>query len=191
MAKVTVSMSNRFRNSLPQHLLHVATLGRTVGLKGDMKLNVLSDFPEQFSPNSTFILENGEEITLASYHAQRELVRIKGVETPEAAKKLTNAKLFTTHEATRERCKLSEGEFFWFDLPGLSVFEGELLLGSILEVERIGPQDYLLIKTDGTLVSQNHPETFLIPYLDHFVMNVDLEHKKVDVNGGLDLLEAS
>ena len=191
MAKVTVSMSNRFRNSLPKNLLHVATLGRTIGLKGDMRLNLLSDFPEQFFPNSTFILENGEEITLSSYNSERELVRIKGIETPEAAKSLTNSKLFTTYEATRERCKLADGEFFWFDLPGLSVLEGELLLGNILEIERIGPQDYLLIKTDAALVAHNHPETFLIPYVDRFVLGVDMERKKVEVNGGLDLLEAS
>jgi 16S rRNA processing protein RimM len=119
------------------------------------------------------------------------LVRIKGIETPEAAKSLTNAKLFTTYEATRQRCKLSEGEFFWFDLPGLSVFEGELLLGNILEIERIGSQDYFLIKTDGALVAHNHPETFLIPYVDQFVLEINLREKKVEVTGGLDLLEAS
>jgi 16S rRNA processing protein RimM len=184
-------MSNRFRNEVNPNLLHVATLGRVVGLKGDIKLNLHTDFPEQFTKGSTFELENGSTITLQNYNPDRELVRIEKYESPEAVKALTNAKLFTTHEATRARCKLAKGEFFWFDLPGLSVFEGEKLLGSVIEVERIGPQDFLLIKTDGSLVSQELPETFLIPYIDRFVLNVDVEMKKISVNGGIDLLEAS
>jgi 16S rRNA processing protein RimM len=184
-------MSNRFRNSAPADLLHVATLGRTVGLKGDMRLNLSTDFPEQFVPNTSFTLENGKEVTLVSYNPDRELVHLKGIDTPEAAKALTNAKLFTTYEATRERCNLSEGEFFWFDLLGCSVMEGETLLGKVQEIERIGPLDYLLVATDGSFVSQGQPNTFLIPYIDRFVLKTDAVAKVVLVEGGLDLLEAS
>ena len=184
-------MSNRFRNSPSADLLHVATLGRVVGLKGDMKLNLSTDFPEQFAPNVSFTLENGKEVTLVSYNPDRELVHLKGIDSPEAAKALTNAKLFTTFEATRERCNLGEGEFFWFDLLGSSVIEGEMLLGKVQEIERIGPLDYLLVATDSALVSRELPATFLIPYIDRFVLNADPKTKIITVEGGLDLLEAS
>jgi len=184
-------MSNRFRNSSSNDLLHVATLGRTVGLKGDMKLNLSTDFPEQFTSGATFALDNGKEITLASYNPERELVRIQGIDTPEAAKALTNAKLFTTYEATRERCNLGEGEFFWFDLIGCSVIEGGMLLGKVQEIERIGPLDYLLVTTESSLVSKGMAATFLIPYIDRFVLNADSVAKTISVEGGMDLLEAS
>jgi 16S rRNA processing protein RimM len=184
-------MSNRFRNSAPADLLHVATLGRTVGLKGDMKLNLYTDFPEQFASDATFILENGKEVTLVSYNPERELVRLKGIDTPEAAKALTNAKLFTTFEATRARCNLGEGEFFWFDLLGLSVVEDGSVLGKVEEIERIGAQDYLLVATDPSLISKGLSETFLIPYIDHYVQSTDATAKVICVKGGLDLLEAS
>lgn len=184
-------MSNRFRNTLPSDWLHVATLGRVVGLKGDMKLNLFTDFPEQFRNGATFFLENGNTIILASYNSDRELVRINGIDSPEAAKALTNARLFTTREATRERCGLSEGEFFWFDLIGLEVYEGEMRLGTVREIERIGVQDYLLVSTDTALVSRGHAETFLIPYIDHFVVDANTEAKTITVRGGFDLLEAS
>jgi len=184
-------MSNRFRNSPPENLLHVATLGRTIGLKGDMKLNLSTDFPEQFSANATFILENGKEVVLSSYNPDRELVHLKGIDSPEAAKALTNAKLFTTFEATRERCNLSEGEFFWFDLLGSRVVEGEMVLGKVQEIERIGPLDYLLVTTDPSFVSKGLPNTFLIPYIDRFVIKSDAVSKVITVEGGLDLLEAS
>jgi 16S rRNA processing protein RimM len=184
-------MSNRYRNAVPADWLHVATLGRTVGLKGDMKLNLYTDFPEQFVPGATFFLENGNEITLQNYHAERELVRIKGIESPEAAKALTNSKLYTTYEATRERCGLKEGEFFWFDMIGTRVVEDESILGTVQEIERIGVQDYLLVRTDSALVAKGMAQTFLIPYIDPFVIEFDAGNKTVTVRGGLDLLEAS
>lgn len=184
-------MSNRFRNSPDSALLHVATIGRTVALKGDLKLNLFTDFPEQFKKNATFTLDNGSVITIGSYNPERELVHIVGYDTPEAAKTLTNAKLFTSYEDTRARCKLKEGEYFWFDLIGLPIYEEDVLLGTLDEIERIGPQDCLLVKTDSALVSKGLPETFLIPYIDRFVLKADLEARKIIVEGGLDLLEAS
>lgn len=184
-------MSNRFRNSTPREWLHVATLGRTVGLKGDMKLNLSTDFPEQFVADATFNLENGTTVTIQSYNPERELVRLKGIDSPEAAKALTNAKLFTTYEATRERCDLDEGEFFWFDMIGLRVQEGTTVLGKVQEIERIGAQDYLLVATDESLVSKGLAATFLIPYIDNFIDTCDTAAKTVFVRGGLDLLEAS
>lgn len=184
-------MSNRFRNSTPDNWLHVATLGRSVGLKGDMKLNLFTDFPEQFIPNASFMLDNGKEVVLSAYNPERELVHLKGIDSPEAAKILTNAKLFTTFEATRERCNLEENEFFWFDLIGLSVMEGELKLGTVQEIERIGPSDYLLVNTESSLVAKGLSPTFLIPYIDHFIVECDVESKTIRVEGGLDLLEAS
>ncbi|MBN2869826.1 MAG: 16S rRNA processing protein RimM [Campylobacterales bacterium] len=184
-------MSNRFRNTTPSDWLHVATLGRTVGLKGEMKLNLSTDFPEQFVAGATFNLENGTVVTLQSYNPERGLVRLKGIDSPEAAKALTNARLFTTYEATRERCGLDEGEFFWFDMIGLSVREGDALLGTVREIERIGAQDYLLVATDGAFVSQGLPSTFLIPYIDHFIEKCDTGAKVIFVKGGRDLLEAS
>lgn len=184
-------MSNRFRNSPPENLLHVASLGRVVGLKGDMKLNLFTDFPEQFKPNASFTLENGKEVIVSSYNSDRELVHLKGIDSPEAAKILTNSKLFTTFEATRERCNLGKEEFFWFDLIGSSVVEGDMLLGKVQEIERIGPLDYLLVSTDAALIAKELPATFLIPYIDRFILKSDMTSKVITVEGGLDLLEAS
>jgi len=51
--------------------------------------------------------------------------------------------------------------------------------------------DYLLVATDAALVSKELPATFLIPYIDRFVLNADAKGKIITVEGGLDLLEAS
>ena len=85
-------------NLSKKDLLHIATLGKSVGLKGDMKLHIKTDFPEQFQKNATFFIAPNKEITLADVNLGRGIVRLEGCSTPEEAKRFTNAKLFTFHK---------------------------------------------------------------------------------------------
>jgi len=188
MEKVTVSMSNQSPNS---KLLHIATIGKTVGLYGDMKLHIKSDFPEQFVKGATFFINKKESITLEEVNIQRGLIKISGYPTPESAKKFTNAKLYTTFEKTKEQCHLEEGEFFWFDIIGCSVYENKKLLGVVEEVERIAIADYLQIKTDDKLLETGHAKSFLLPYHEPFIVATDIEKKVIEVSGAMDILEAS
>jgi len=174
-----------------EELLYVATLGRTVGLKGDMKLHDKSDFPEQFKPGAAFYLGNGRQIRLSHVNMDRGTVRIEGCESVEAAKGLTNAELYTTYEATRQNCTLETGEHFWFDIIGCEVVEEGRELGVVTDMERIGAVDYLLIETDALLVAKGEAKSFLIPNQLPFVVKTDVEKKVIEVEGGLDLLQAS
>lgn len=172
-------------------LLHIATLGRSVGLKGDMKLHINSDFPEQFVKGARFLLKDGDSVTLVNVNHQRNTVRLEGCDTPEVTKRYINAKLYTTYEATREACELDDGQFFWFDIVGCIVEEDGRELGRVMEIDRINIQDYLLIKTDDLLVAQGDPTTFLIPYQPPFIVHTEIASKRIEVEGCLDLLRAS
>lgn len=172
-------------------LLHIATLGKTVGLKGDMKLHINSDFPEQFVSGAEFYLNAKSRIKLGNVNMERGTMRLEGISTPEAAKKFINAKLYTTQEATREACKLEEGEFFWFDIIGCMVYEDGRELGRVIDIDRLGEQNYLLIETDTLLVAQGRSKTFLIPYQPPFIVETRIDAKSIEVSGGVDLLEAS
>lgn len=173
------------------NLLHVATLGRSVGLKGDMKFHMTSDFPEQFVKGAEFFLKDGRTVALANVNPERNTVRLVGCHTPEDTKRYINAKLYTTYEATRKVCHLDEGQFFWFDIIGCSVEEDGRELGRVEEIERISIQDYLLVKTDALLVSQGEMKSFLIPYQSPFIVHTDIAAKRIEVKGGLDILRAS
>lgn len=172
-------------------LLHIATLGRTVGLGGEMKLHLFTDFPEQFQPGETFFTKERTPLTLQEVNLDRGIVKLEGIDTPEAAKRFTNVKLFTTYGRTREICHLGEGQYFWFDLVGSTVMEDEDVLGQVLEIERIGAIDYFVIKTDDALVAKGHPKQFLLPYQPHFIVDVDIDAGIIRVQGGLAILEAS
>ncbi len=174
-----------------EQLLHIATIGKTVGIKGDMKFHIKCDFPEQFKNNSTFLINKKEKITLSEVNHDRGILKIEGVSSVEDAKKYTNLKLFTTYEDTKKDCHLEDGQFFWFDIIGCEVFEDGKLLGKVEEVERIAISDYLNIKTNNTLVESGRANSFLIPYHKPFIISTDINAKVIIVSGAMDILEAS
>ncbi len=168
----------------------VAKLGKTVGVHGEMKCHLKTDFPEQFQAGTSFSTKRGE-LVIETYNPERDLIKFKGVNSMEDAKRLTNLDLFVSEEQTRESIALEEGEYFWFDIIGSDVYEADLLLGRVAEIERLGATDYLKLDTAKDLVSRKMPNSFLIPYLPNFVLDVDTQAKIIKVQGGFDILEAS
>ena len=174
-----------------EQLLHIATIGKTVGIYGDMKFHDKSDFPEQFFDGATFFTNLKKDITLNDVNLERGIVKINGITTIEDAKKFTNAKLFTTREETRKNCHLDDGEYFWFDLEDCEVFEDGKLLGKVEDVERIGITTYLNMNTSDSLIEAGHSKKFLIPFIKPFHLNTNIDTKVITVSGAMDILEAS
>ena len=186
MALVIVSMSKQ-----TNPMLHIATIGKTVGIKGDMKFHIKCDFPEQFVNGSSFLINKKDRITLSEVNLDRLIVKINGISTIEDAKKFTNVKLFTTQDETRENCHLNEGEYFFFDLEDCEVYEGGILLGRVKEVERLSITNYLSIVTDESLVQSGSAKSFLVPFSEPFKQSVDIDKKIITLSGAMDILEAS
>lgn len=172
-------------------LLHIATIGKSVGLKGDMKLHIKSDFPEQFKKGASFFINEKESLTISDINHERALVRFLGYSSPEDAKKLTNKHLYTTIERTRDECHLEDGEYFWFDIEGCTVVEDGEVLGVVEEIDRISITNYLSVKTDEKLVNKGFAKSFFIPFNKPFRVHTDIDKKVITVSGGMDILEAS
>jgi 16S rRNA processing protein RimM len=171
-------------------LLQIATIGKAVGIWGELKLHLQCDFEDQFASGEEFTLTNGKTIKIETFNSKRSLVKFFGYSVREDAKKLTNQQLFTTKQKTKESCLLEEGQFYWFDVVGCDVYEADLLLGVVDEVERIGAVDYLIVKTSEALVEKEYEKSFYIPYIDQYVKKFDLENKKIETNDAMLLLEA-
>ncbi|MGB5792445.1 ribosome maturation factor RimM, partial [Poseidonibacter sp.] len=86
--------------------IYVAKLGKTVGLKGDLKLHLDTDFPEQFKTGVTFLTNRKLELKVVQYNASRQTIRFENYEDIDLAKKLINQELFTSPEQTKENCEL-------------------------------------------------------------------------------------
>jgi 16S rRNA processing protein RimM len=168
----------------------VAQLGRAVGLKGEMKLNLHTDFPEQFKKGVKLLTSRGE-FEIENYNKKRGLIKLKGIDTPEDAKLLTNSKIYISEEETRKNCILEQNQYFWFDIIGLTVIEEGEILGKVKDILRLPQADYLEISTDETLIKSGMPKSFLLPYLPNFISKVDTQDKKIFVTKAKDILEAS
>ena len=168
----------------------IAQIGRTIGLWGDLKFHLHTDFPEQFKINKSYHTSRGE-LTISDINFTRGIVRFVGHESIDSAKKLTNTKIFASQDQTKENCDLKEGQYFWFDLLECEVFEDETLMGTISDIQRIGDTDYFYINTSEHLIEEGFSKTFLIPYIPQYVLRVEIDTKKMYVKDAKDILEAS
>ncbi len=168
----------------------IAQIGRTIGLWGDLKFHLHTDFPEQFKVGNTYKSNRGD-LTIADINFKRGIIRFTGYESIDSAKKLTNTKLYANEVQTKENCDLKEGQHFWFDIIGCVLKQDDEVLGVIEDIQRMADTDYLAIKTDNMLVEAGLSKTFLIPYIDRYVLNADTEEKIVYTQDAKDILEAS
>ncbi len=176
-------------SSSEEELLQVATIGRVVGLRGELKLHIQSDFIDQFKRGVEFTLDDGELIEIESYNSGRSLVKFLNYNSRESALRLVNLKLFTTVKETRERCKLKDSEYYWFDIIGSRVLEGELSLGIVLDIDRISLVDYLVVETDDGLLKKGFSKSFYIPYIDRYIESFNLEKREIKTKDAFSLLE--
>lgn len=168
----------------------IAQIGRTVGLWGDLKFHIHTDFPEQFQVGKIYKSSRGD-LTISHINPTRGTIRFVGYESVDSAKKLTNVKIFADEKQTRENCELKEGEHFWFDIIGCSVKQGDEVLGVVTEIQRMADIDYLLIQTNEALVKEGFSKTFLLPYIKRYVLSIGLDEKTVYTQDAKDILEAS
>ena len=175
----------------PSTLIEVAQVGRLVGLKGELKLHLHCDFPEQFQKGRVFQTHKGESLEVFSYSASKGLISFVGYLDREIASKLVNTLLYTTPENSMRDCPLSEGEFFWFDLINAQILDENVCLGVVDEIERIAVTDYLVVKTDESLVKQGLAKQFYIPYIDRYIIRFDKETRVVQTRDALGILENS
>ncbi|WP_107952419.1 ribosome maturation factor RimM [Campylobacter concisus] len=173
------------------NIVEVATIGRCVGLKGYLKLHNKSDFPEQFKKGATFFDKNNDQLVIKDYNRQKELVLFENFDDLDLAKTLVNRTIYTTKELTRKKCKLKKDEFFQFDIIGLKVIESGENLGIVEDIQDNFANSLLYIKTDEKLIMSGNPKNFYIPYLEHFIISVNLDNEEILVKGARDILENS
>jgi len=168
----------------------IAQIGKTVGLRGDLKFHLHTDFPKQFKVGQIYKSDRGD-LEILALNPARGIIRFRGYETLDSAKKLTNTKLYADKEQTIKNCELTEGEHFWFEVIGASVMQGEELLGRITEIQRFLDTDYLLVKTDKQLTDAGLASSFLIPYIPRYIIEMDKTTNQVLTQDAKDILEAS
>ncbi|AXP08705.1 ribosome maturation factor RimM [Campylobacter hepaticus] len=160
--------------------VQVAKLGKTVGLKGYIKLYNLSDFSSQFKKDASFFIENGKKILkIKHYNANNSTVLFQNYEDIQKAKELINMILFQSIEQSRQTCKLKKDEFFYFDILECEVFDEHIKLGKVINILEIGTSYLLEVQSDEKWVEKKYSQKFFIPYLNKFIKSVNIQKREI------------
>ncbi len=143
------------------------------GLRGELKVESHTDFPERFAPGETLLVGYDlQEIELLSVrpHKGKLLMCVAGIQDRSAAERLRGQWLFVREEDVKE---LDKDTYWVHDIVGLEVItEDGRKLGIIKEVLFTGANEVYVIAALSTV---NRGRDILLPAIADVVQSVDIE----------------
>jgi 16S rRNA processing protein RimM len=158
-------------------LVKIGIIVNTFGIRGELKINPLTDFAEKrFKADQQLYIckdEKFEPVVVKSFrmHKGFALVLFHGLENINLVEKYKNCEIFIAKDDVH---KLNKGEYYYFELKGCAVYSDNKFIGTVSGVDS-GYQTILRIGND-------EGKQVLIPYVDAFIKNVNIENKRIDVN---------
>jgi 16S rRNA processing protein RimM len=146
------------------------------GVRGWVKVEVLSANPLRFQPGNAFVLEGREKGNrLVLEEAERAgdvlLLKFRGLEKREHAEEISGRRLLVTPEDIGEA---PEDSFWEHQVIGMEVNTRDgKCLGEVLEILETGANDVLVVQGE---------REYLIPMIGEVV-------KEIDLDGGIILIE--
>lgn len=155
--------------------LVVGKLRHSHGLKGEILMDVITDFPERLQSGvQVYVGEPPQLLRIRSRrtHGQGLLLSFDGYDGPEAVGELRNTLVFVS---TADRPPLPQGEYYHHQLIGLRVVdENGQELGRLVEIMTTPANDVYVVRGAG-------PD-LLLPAIEPVVQTVDLERGEMQVH---------
>jgi 16S rRNA processing protein RimM len=166
----------------PETAVSIGRITSTHGIRGEVRVVPLTDFPERFDTGAHVWLDGAPHRVRRSRQQAKELiVSLEGIDDRDAAEAVRGKELMAPAPTP-----LDEGVFYQHDIVGLRAVtsQGEVL-GRVAEVLSTGSNDVYVVQGDrGEL---------LLPALDDVVREVDLASGRivVDLLEGLEFTRAA
>ena len=153
----------------------VGKLRRSHGVKGEILMDVTTDFPERLHPKQTvFVGEQHEPLVIETIRWQDRaiLIAFEGFNDCDIVGRLRNLYVYTR---VSELPRLPEGEHYYHELLDLRVVDEQgLELGILTEILETGANDVYVVKgPEG--------KEILLPVIAAVVLNIDLERQEIRV----------
>ncbi len=164
------------KNSEPVFLAF-AKIRKPHGLKGEVAVEMLSNFPDQFGEGDVvYIGEKKQPYTLQTIReaVKSYLLSFKECNDRNSVEHLRNLIIFIQRDALPD---LTDDEYYHHDLIGMSVFDSKgNCIGEIAEIITTGANDVYVIAT-----GQDTNNELLLPAIKSVIQEVDLVKKRVIV----------
>lgn len=147
------------------------TVGRVLtswGKRGEIKVQVLTDFSQRFFPQTPVYIR-GKVFTIeeSRWHKGHVLLKLNGVDDIEGAKSLAGS---WVEIPAADAFPLEEGRYYHHQLIGLDVWTTQgRFLGKVAEVLVALSNDIYVVKTSG--------KEILIPAIEDVVTSIDLSKR--------------
>ena len=172
---------------IPEHYLAVGQIVGVHGLKGELKVESHTDFPERFAAGSRlYIGSDLQELQIqqSRVHKTHFLIKINGVNNRDKAETYRGLWLFV-HEDDAQT--LDEDTFWIHDVIGLAVQTAEgRSLGTIKDVLITGANDVYVVKTPHDV---NKGKDLLLPAIVDVIQTVNVDDGLMTVALPIGLLE--
>ncbi|MDK4529079.1 ribosome maturation factor RimM [Kingella kingae] len=151
------------------------------GVKGWVKVQASTEYADSLLDYPTWRLVKGKDMQIAEVEfgkvAGDELqVKFTHINDRDAAALMRG---YTIEVSRDEFAETEEDEFYWADLVGMQVVNREnIALGEVAKLMETGAHDVLIVRGE-------HGEK-LIPFVSHFVDDVNKETRVITVDWGLD-----
>lgn len=160
----------------------IGKIVNAVGLKGEVKVYNYSDYKERFQEIDTVFVEDEKYAILNTrYMKDVAILKLEGVEDRNGAEALKDKDLYITEDMLRV---LPDDTYYIKDLIGLEVIDEKGgNLGVVTDVFKNAAQDLYEIELENK-------KKILLPAVEEFVLDINMDNKKMTVRlieGLLDL----
>ena len=153
-----------------QNPVLMATIGAAQGLRGEVRVKSFSSDPMSLGDYGNLHSLDGRSFEILEIREGKNvvIVRFRGVNDRDAAEALNGVELYIERDALPDE-ELDEDEFFYADLEGLEVYDGDGgHYGAVTGVYDFGAGDLLELKGPGK-------RPVLIPFSEAAVLEIDME----------------
>lgn len=155
------------------------TIGKIVnthGVKGEMRVMPSTDDIKRFEKLKEVYIQQRDlktyEITAVRYHKQFVLIKLKGIDTMDAAEQMKNSLIKIDR---KESLPLGQDEYYMTDLYDMAVVTEEgRELGKLVDILVTGSNDVYVVR--------NEEKEILIPAIKQCIKKVDVTARQMTVH---------
>lgn len=153
----------------------IGRVASAFGVRGEFRVELHTDFPDRFTSLERVYLGAGHEereVEHARRQGEQVLLKLRGIDTPEAVRALGRADLYV---ARKDATPLPDGHFYLDDVVGMTVVtEDGRRIGEVADVLETGSNEVFV-------VGRGRQEV-LIPAIRDAIRQLDIEGRTIVID---------
>lgn len=168
------------------NFIAIGKIVKTIGIKGNVKIIPLTDYPDRFYKLKKLFLycEKEEKFFVNRVNEDKEFLlsyckvfekyinlKFEGFDSINDSQELVNLIVMIPE---KDRLKLEDGNYYFYELIDSDIYDKDVYIGKVLSVLNYGSGDLFNVSYKG--------KEILIPFNKEFVKDVNTESKRIDVD---------